>query len=148
VEERKHRLEVKLPAEPLRLEADPDRLKQVLGNLLANAAKYTPPGGTIRLTADSDGGETVLRVQDSGIGIRPESLDGIFELFSQADQVAGHSREGLGIGLTLVRRLVELHGGGVRACSAGRAGAASSWSACPYRRVKRPAPDGRARPRP
>jgi two-component system CheB/CheR fusion protein len=119
IEERGHRLEVALPPAPVRLEADAARLEQVLSNLLNNAAKYTEPGGRIALTAERHGGEVVIRVKDSGIGIRPEMLPRVFDLFQQADRVEGRVSEGLGIGLTLVRRLVELHGGRVTAHSQG-----------------------------
>jgi signal transduction histidine kinase len=123
IEGRRLELEVALPAEPLRLEADPTRLEQVVANLLHNAGKYTEPGGHIRLTAalapSSEGGEVVLRVQDSGIGIPAEMLPHIFDLFVQVDHRHARSQGGLGIGLTLVRRLVELHGGTVEAFSAG-----------------------------
>jgi PAS domain S-box-containing protein len=119
LDERGHRLEVTLPPGPQQLLADPARLSQVLANLLANASKYTPAGGRIGLTAAREGDEAVVRVQDNGIGIRPENLSRIFELFIQGDRVTGSVREGLGIGLHLVRRLVELHGGRVAAFSDG-----------------------------
>jgi PAS domain S-box-containing protein len=117
--EKRHRLEVELSREPLRLEADSTRLEQMLANLLTNAAKYTPPEGRVRLTLGREGGEAVLRVRDDGIGIRPEMLPRIFDMFQQADRIPGRVAEGLGLGLTLVHRLVELHGGGVTAHSAG-----------------------------
>ena len=107
------------PFDAIRLEADPARLEQVLLNLLTNAAKYTPPGGEIVLSIDREPAEAVLRVTDNGIGIRPEMLPHIFDLFQQADRVPGRVSEGLGIGLSLVRRLVEMHGGTVTASSAG-----------------------------
>jgi signal transduction histidine kinase len=119
IQERRHHLETALPAEPLRLEADPARLAQVIANLLNNAAKYTEPGGRIRLAAERQDGEAVVRVRDTGIGVRPEMLPKIFDLFQQADRPEGRVSEGLGIGLTLVKRLVELHGGRVSAHSAG-----------------------------
>lgn len=119
VDRRKHRLEVVPPPGPLYLEADPVRLEQVLSNLLTNAAKYTPPGGHIRLTAERVGAEAVVRVQDNGIGIRPEMLGHVFDLFQQADRVPGRVSEGLGIGLSLVRSLVEMHGGTVSVSSPG-----------------------------
>jgi PAS domain S-box-containing protein len=119
IEERSHTLTVELPPEPVWLEVDPTRLEQVLVNLLANAAKYTDPRGRIELTAQCQGPELVIRVCDNGIGIAPEFLPHIFDLFSQARQPLGRSRGGLGIGLTLVRNLVEMHGGRVRAHSAG-----------------------------
>ncbi len=114
-----HQLSVVLPNEPIVLEVDPPRLAQVLSNLLNNAAKYTDEGGQISLTAEKLDQEVVIRVRDSGIGIAPELLPRVFELFTQADQTLSRSRGGLGIGLTLVRSLVELHDGRVTAQSAG-----------------------------
>jgi PAS domain S-box-containing protein len=114
-----HRLEVSLPAEPVWVEADPVRLAQVVSNLLNNSAKYMEAGGLIRLTAERQGEEVVLRVRDSGIGIAPEVLPYVFDLFVQAEHGVGRAQGGLGIGLTLVKRLVELHGGRVSASSEG-----------------------------
>ncbi|HEY7426799.1 MAG TPA: response regulator [Gemmataceae bacterium] len=119
MEERQHQLHIELAAEPLRLTADPDRVEQVLANLLTNAAKYTPPSGEIQLSAQREADEIVLRVRDNGIGIRSEVLPRLFDMFQQADRVPGRVSEGLGIGLTLVRSLVEMHGGSVSAMSAG-----------------------------
>jgi signal transduction histidine kinase len=119
LQERGHQLETALPEEPVRLEADPARLAQVLANLLNNAAKYTEPGGRIRLAAEPRDGELVVRVRDNGIGVRPEMLPKIFNLFQQADRPPDRASDGLGIGLTLVKSLVELHGGRVSAHSAG-----------------------------
>ena len=119
LEERQHRLEIALPAEEVALEADPARVEQILANLLTNAAKYTPSGGHIWLTAAQEGSQAVIRVRDSGIGIRPEVLPRLFTLFEQADRVPGHISEGLGIGLSLVRTLAEMHGGSVSASSLG-----------------------------
>jgi PAS domain S-box-containing protein len=119
VEERCHELTVSLPAGPLRVEADATRLEQVLSNLLNNAAKYTNPGGHIWLTAERDCGAVVLRVRDTGIGIAPEMLPRVFDLFVQAERPLDRSQGGMGIGLTLVKRLVELHGGRVEAHSSG-----------------------------
>jgi PAS domain S-box-containing protein len=114
-----HQLNVRLPAESLLLDADPVRLTQVIGNLLTNAAKYTDPNGQIGLTAERDGETAVLRVQDNGIGIAPDMLRHIFALFVQVDHAATRSQGGLGIGLTLVKNLVEMHGGAIEAHSAG-----------------------------
>jgi len=122
MEERRHELTVSVPSEPLWLEADPHRLEQVLTNLLTNAAKYTDPGGRIWLTAERDGRHIVIRVRDTGVGITPEMLSRIFELFVQAERRVDRSQGGLGIGLTLVHRLVELHGGTVEANSPGLGG--------------------------
>ncbi len=119
LEERQHVLEVVLCPEPLRMAGDPVRLEQVLNNLLTNAGKYTPPGGLIQLEVCREGSEAVIRVRDNGIGIRPEALPRLFEMFMQADRVPGQMSEGLGLGLTLVKNLVEMHGGQVTAASAG-----------------------------
>ena len=114
-----HELTVRLPEEKLILDADPVRLTQILENLLTNAIRYTDPGGCIGLAVERDGDEAVFRLSDSGIGIAPEKLERIWEPFEQADSSAERSRTGLGIGLTLVRKLVQLHGGSVEAHSAG-----------------------------
>jgi PAS domain S-box-containing protein len=119
IEEYQHRLSVTLPPDPLLLEVDPPRLAQVLSNLLNNAAKYTPEGGSISLTAEHSGREVLIRVCDNGIGISAELLPRVFDLFVQADQALSRSRGGMGIGLTLVRSLVELHEGYVTAHSEG-----------------------------
>jgi PAS domain S-box-containing protein len=114
-----HRLDVDLPQEPLVLDADPHRLAQVFANLLNNACKYTDPGGRIALRGWRDGDDVVLSVVDSGIGIAPEVAGQIFDVFVQADTALERSRGGLGIGLTLVRSLVDMHGGSVSVRSAG-----------------------------
>jgi two-component system CheB/CheR fusion protein len=101
------------------MQADPVRLEQILTNLLHNAAKYTPEGGQIGLSVAREGGELVVRVRDNGIGIDPEQLPEVFELFMQADRSLDRSLGGLGIGLTLVKTLVELHGGSIEAISEG-----------------------------
>jgi CheY-like chemotaxis protein len=119
IEDRGQVLTVDLPPEPLRLEADPTRLEQVVANLFNNAAKYTPNGGHIWLAASQEGSELVLRVRDTGVGIAGDILPRIFEAFVQSDRVLHHSQGGLGIGLTLVRSLVEMHGGSVTAHSEG-----------------------------
>jgi signal transduction histidine kinase len=118
-EARRHKVDVWLPSSPLWLEADPTRLAQVVGNLLTNAAKYTPPGGRIVVSAAAEGEEAVLRVRDSGIGIPAASLPRIFELFRQGDTGPARAESGLGVGLTLARMLVELHGGTLTATSDG-----------------------------
>lgn len=115
----RHRLEVSLPAEPVWLEADLVRLAQAVGNLLCNAAKYTEPGGTISLTATCDAGEVAIRVRDNGIGIAPEVMPRLFQMFMQVAPGATRSQGGLGIGLTLVKSLIEMHGGTVEARSQG-----------------------------
>jgi PAS domain S-box-containing protein len=119
IDSRKHFLRVSLPPEPVWLDADLTRLAQVLGNLLNNAAKYTDEGGRISLSLGTEGDEVVFRVRDNGIGIPEKLLPRLFELFTQADDSLDRSQGGLGIGLTLVRGLVELHGGNVKAFSDG-----------------------------
>jgi CheY-like chemotaxis protein len=105
--------------EPVIVEADPVRLAQVVSNLLNNAAKYTDPGGQISLTVRVDGAWIEASVRDTGIGIPPDMLTDVFKLFRQVDRHAGHAQGGLGIGLTLVKSLVEMHHGTVEARSAG-----------------------------
>ena len=119
IEDYHHRLTVTLPEHPVLLEVDPARMAQVLSNLLNNAAKYTDEGGEISLSAEQRGREVVIRVRDNGTGIAPELLPHIFDMFTQADQTLSRSRGGLGIGLTLVRSLVEMHQGRVTARSGG-----------------------------
>jgi two-component system CheB/CheR fusion protein len=119
LDNRKHRLEVALPGEPLRVQGDATRLTQVMQNLLNNAAKYTDPGGRIELTARREDDAAVLRVKDNGVGIAAELLPRVFDLYTQADQTLDRAHGGLGVGLTLVRKLIELHGGTVSAASAG-----------------------------
>jgi two-component system CheB/CheR fusion protein len=119
IDERRHQLTVELPSEPVFLDADITRLSQVLANLLNNAGKYTEEGGQIWLTAECVGGEAVIKVRDTGMGITPEILPRVFDLFTQADRSLDRSQGGLGIGLTLVRSLVQMHGGTVQAFSDG-----------------------------
>jgi PAS domain S-box-containing protein len=119
VEERKHELTVSLAAGELRLDADPVRLEQILINLLTNAAKYTDAGGRISLTTSRGQSEIVIRVHDTGVGIGADVLPRIFDLFSQGDRTIARSEGGLGIGLTIVQKLVELHEGSVSATSEG-----------------------------
>lgn len=119
IESRRHELTESLPPDPVWLEADPTRLAQVVSNLLNNAAKYTEEGGHIWLSAEKDGNTIVLRVRDTGVGIAPNMLPHVFDLFTQADHSLDHAQGGLGVGLTLVQKLVEMHGGQVRASSAG-----------------------------
>jgi PAS domain S-box-containing protein len=118
IQEQGHTLEVRVPAEPIELEADRERLTQVLYNLIANATKYTPRGGRIELTAAATNGILEVSVKDNGVGIPHEKLTEIFELFARVDSSL-ERQEGLGIGLTLVRQLTELHHGTVEARSAG-----------------------------
>jgi signal transduction histidine kinase/DNA-binding response OmpR family regulator len=119
IESRRHSLEVTPPDRPLRLHGDPARLAQVFTNLLNNAAKYTEPGGRVWLTATAENGDAVVRVRDTGIGIPREMLADVFEPFLQVDRSLDRSQGGLGIGLTLVKRLVGKHGGTVEAHSEG-----------------------------
>jgi signal transduction histidine kinase/CheY-like chemotaxis protein len=114
-----HALTVIYPPEPITLDGDPTRLAQVFANLLNNAAKYTQGGGHIRMTAERQGDEVVVKVRDTGIGIPADMLPRIFEMFTQVDRSLERSQGGLGIGLSLVRGLVELHGGSVEAHSDG-----------------------------
>jgi signal transduction histidine kinase len=115
----RHQLDLTLPAEPIWVDADEARLAQVLSNLLNNAAKYTPPGGRIALSIASEGDEAVIRVRDNGVGIPTEMLARVFDLFQQVDRSIDRSQGGLGIGLTLARRLVEMHGGQISVASDG-----------------------------
>lgn len=119
IEVQGHRLELALSPESLLLDADPVRLAQVVGNLLTNAAKYTEANGRIRLSAERERDGAVLKIRDNGIGIAANMLPRIFELFVQVDHAATRSQGGLGIGLTLVKNLVEMHGGSVEAQSDG-----------------------------
>jgi len=112
-------LTVTLPPEPLQLSADPIRLAQIIGNLLTNASKFTRRGGHIRLQAEREAGEAVIRIIDDGIGIAPEQVERIFDMFTQLDTSLERAVGGLGIGLSLVRSLVEMHGGKVSVQSAG-----------------------------
>lgn len=114
-----HRLTVRLPSQPLVLDGDAARLTQVLANLLNNAIQYTEPGGQVTLAAERVGDEVAVQVIDTGIGIPPEMLTRVFDLFTQVSRSHERSHGGLGIGLSLVRRLVELHGGSVEAHSDG-----------------------------
>jgi PAS domain S-box-containing protein len=119
VEQRGHELTVTLPPEPVYLNGDMVRLAQTFLNLLNNAAKYTERGGHIALIAEREGGEMVVRVRDTGVGFPPEKVSRLFEMFYQVDNSLEKSEGGLGIGLSLVKRLVELHGGSVKAHSNG-----------------------------
>jgi len=117
--EKSHALMISLPAERLELVVDPARLAQIISNLLSNAAKYTDSGGRIELSAASAGDDVEICIKDNGRGIRPEMLPQVFGLFVQSDRTLDMAQGGLGVGLTLVKRLVELHGGTVLARSAG-----------------------------
>ncbi len=117
IQDRRHDLRITLPSEPIQLHADGARLEQVLVNLLTNAAKYTDEGGQIWLNVLREHDQCVFRVRDTGVGIAASLLPHIFELFTQADRSLDRSQGGLGIGLALVQRLIELHGGSVEATS-------------------------------
>ncbi len=119
IEQRAHKLTVDMPRRGLCVNGDPVRLSQVVSNLLTNAAKYTPPGGRIAVRAETAGGEVVLRVRDSGMGISPDLLPRIFDLFVQERQAIDRSQGGLGLGLSIVHNLIERHGGSVQARSEG-----------------------------
>lgn len=118
IDQRRHELTVSLPPQPIWLNADASRLEQVVVNLLTNAAKYTDEGGQIWLTVQEDGTDCVVSVRDTGVGIAPELLPRVFDLFTQAERSLDRSQGGLGIGLALVKRLAELHGGKVAVASA------------------------------
>ncbi len=120
IDARGHHLLIDLPRSPLYVDGDAARLQQILVNLLSNAAKYTPNGGEIRFSVSGDGSEVVFRVRDNGVGITPEMMDNVFDLFVQGERTLDRSNGGLGIGLTLVKSLVEMHDGRVTARSPGR----------------------------
>lgn len=119
IDTQRHQLTLDMPPDPLHVDGDPTRLAQIVGNLLHNAAKYTPEGGTIGVSARAVGSNVEIRVTDNGSGISVTTLPAIFDLFRQEDRLLNRSQGGLGIGLTIVRSMVELHGGKVEAHSAG-----------------------------
>ncbi|HEX2546360.1 MAG TPA: ATP-binding protein [Ramlibacter sp.] len=119
IEAARHTLEVRLPEQETWIEADPTRMVQVIGNLLGNAAKYTPDGGNIRLAAWRAGHKAVVEVADNGIGIPPEEQGRLFQMFTQLHHTANRAKGGLGIGLSLVKTLVQMHGGTVGVASGG-----------------------------
>ncbi|HLZ46961.1 MAG TPA: ATP-binding protein [Gemmatimonadales bacterium] len=141
-----HQLRMTPPAEPLYVEGDATRLTQVLTNLLDNAAKYTDPGGHIWLSAEREGEQAVIVVKDSGIGIDPDVLPRIFDMFTQAGGSVERAQGGLGVGLALVERLVKLHGGSVSAYSAGPGRGSEFTVRLPLAVAHRPAPERTARP--
>jgi signal transduction histidine kinase len=143
---------VEVTTEPVWIDADPVRIEQVITNLLGNAVKYTLDGGRIRVSVSADGDSAVFRVEDNGMGIAPDLLPRIFDLFVQGQQTLDRSRGGLGIGLTLARRLVELHGGTLRAASDGP-GRGSVFTVrlqaipAPEKTAADPSPDGQTKRR-
>jgi PAS domain S-box-containing protein len=119
VEERRHSFAVEIAGEPMPIQADPTRVEQIIANLLTNAAKYTPEGGQIALRAYPKDDTVIITVQDTGVGLPAELLPRVFDLFMQADRTLDRAEGGLGIGLTVVRQLTEMHGGSVAAASEG-----------------------------
>jgi CheY-like chemotaxis protein len=114
-----HHLDVDIPRDPVSIDGDAARLTQMLSNLLGNSCKFTPPGGRIRLQARCAGADLTISVRDNGVGIPPELLAQVFDLFTQGDRSLERSTDGLGIGLSLVDRLAQMHGGSVEARSDG-----------------------------
>jgi signal transduction histidine kinase len=146
IDARGHHLNVTPPQEQILVEGDPVRLSQAISNLLMNAAKYTERAGQIWITANREGDDAVVRVRDSGVGIDPDLLPYIFELFIQDERSLARSQGGLGVGLTLVKRLVELHGGTVTASSAGRGKGSEFIVRVPALRSRSDSKDVRVRP--
>ena len=138
VEDAEHSLSVELPAEPIWLRCDPTRIVQVLGNLLSNATKYTPRGGRIEIEARRAVGAVEIEVRDNGIGIPPDMLTRVFDMFTQVERSLERSQGGLGIGLTLVKRLVEMHGGEVEARSEGPGRGCRFLLRLPHQLAERP----------
>jgi PAS domain S-box-containing protein len=148
IDERGHDLLVTIPPDPIELDADPARLEQVIVNLLNNAAKYTEPGGRIEVEVAPESGQAVVRVTDSGIGIGPELLPHVFELFTQGDRALNRAEGGLGIGLTMVQKLAEMHGGGVTVSSDGHGRGSRFTVWLPVRPDPRPARTATGQPEP
>ena len=148
VEAAGHALSVRLPEAPVPLEVDRIRISQVLSNLLSNAAKYTPRGGRIDIEARVEDGQAVIAVSDTGIGIGAESLPAVFDMFTQVARSIDRSRGGLGIGLALVRHLMQLHGGSVTAASPGPGLGSSFTVRLPLGTAPAPARDAAAAPAP
>ena len=142
VEAAKHRLTVEMPDRAVWVRGDSSRLAQALSNLINNAAKYTPSDGNIHVALRLAGGEALLTVADDGLGIPPEMLDRVFQMFTQVNRTLDRSQGGLGIGLALVRNLIQLHGGKVTAHSEGENRGSVSRSSCPPAR-QRPRTKGR-----
>lgn len=145
-EQRRHVLTVSLPDDPLHVTGDPVRLEQVVANLLDNAAKYTEPEGSIAISLQLEGDQAVLRVRDSGIGIAREMLDEVFELFAQVDSSLARSGGGLGLGLTVVRRVLDLHGGRIEVHSEGLGRGSEFVVRLPLAAARAESADGAATP--
>ncbi|WP_240636129.1 response regulator [Caldimonas tepidiphila] len=149
IDGRRHRLQLQLPAHPVWLRGDFARLSQVIGNLLNNAAKYTPEEGVLQLALQTQDGHALVSVRDNGVGIEPELLPHVFELFEQGKRSLDRSQGGLGVGLTLVQRLVELHHGAIEARSGGAGQGAEFVVRLPcLREVRGPAPAESRAPEP
>ncbi len=136
IDSKRHRFTIDVPSEPVSLAADPLRLAQVLANLLTNAAKYTDPGGDIKLRATIDADNIEIAVSDTGIGISPDALSLVFAMFSQVPSTKDRSEGGLGIGLSLAKALVELHGGRIEAHSRGLGHGSEFTVLLPRRRIR------------
>lgn len=134
IEAEHHTLIIEIPEEPIRFEADLTRITQVIANLLINAAKYTERGGKITLHAKTEDNWIIISVSDTGIGLAAEALEDVFELFSQSEQRPG-APAGMGIGLSLARSLVQMHGGTIHATSAGRGKGATFTVRLPWRTI-------------
>jgi signal transduction histidine kinase len=146
LEQNHHELQVDVPRRGLLVEADLERLAQVISNLLTNAAKYTNPGGRVTVRGEVDGGMVALSVTDTGIGIEPEMIGRVFDLFVQEPQAIDRAHGGLGLGLAIVRSLVQMHGGTVAAASAGRGQGTTFTVRLPLSRVTAPAHEPEAAP--
>ena len=140
LDERRHEVSVTLPRKPLYTFGDAVRIEQIIVNLITNAAKYTDPDGTLRVSLERSGSEAEIRVKDSGIGISPEMLRRVFNLFEQAERGLDRSQGGLGIGLTVVKNLVELHGGTIEARSEGTGRGSEFIVRLPLTEAPAPAP--------
>ena len=144
MDERGHRLETNLPPERIVVHGDAARLSQVFGNLLNNAAKYTEAGGHVELAVRVEGGEAVVSVRDNGIGIPEDMLSQVFDIFTQVDRSLEKSQGGLGIGLSIAKRLVEMHGGRIAVASGGHRRGSEFTVRLPARVEARPDEDGSA----